>query len=96
MSTYLIMILKNYINLLCTCSAKIESTVHFFLHYHQYHNIGAKLLNSTELIVKLSDEQLTKVLLYGFSQLDQNQKRNILNSSTEYIVELKHFESSLF
>ena len=29
-------------------------------------------------------EQLTKVLLYRFSQLDQNQNRNKLNSSVNY------------
>ena len=46
-------------------------------------------------LLKLSEEQLTKVLLYGFSQFDQNQNRNILNSSIDYIVESKRFESSL-
>ena len=65
---------QNCINLLCTCSLEVESTVHFFLHCHHYHNVQAKLLNSLEVIntnlVKLSDEQLTKVLLYSFSQLD--------------------------
>ena len=45
-------------------------------------------------LLKLSEEQLTKVLLYGFSQFDQNQNRNILNSSIDYIVESKRFESS--
>ena len=45
-------------------------------------------------LLKLSEEQLTKVLLYGFSQFDQNQNRNILNSSIDYTVESKRFESS--
>ena len=91
---------QNCINPLCTCSLEVESTAHFFLHCHHYHNIRAKLLNSLEVIdtnlLKLSEEQLTKVLLYGFSQLDQNQNRSVLNSSIDYIVELKQFESSLF
>ena len=90
---------QNCINPLCTCSLEVESTAHFFLHCHHYHNIRAKLLNSLEVIdtnlLKLSEEQLTKVLLYS-SQLDQNQNRNILNSSINYIVESKGFESSLF
>ena len=89
---------QNCINPLCTCSLEVESTAHFFLHCHHYHNIRAKLLNSLEVIdtnlLKLSEEQLTKVFLYDFSQLDQNQ--NVLNSSINYIVESKHFESSLF
>ena len=46
-------------------------------------------------LFKLS-EQLIRVLHYGFCQLDQNQNRNILNSSTKYIVESKHFGSYLF
>ena len=91
---------QNWINLLCTCSLEVESTVHFFLHYHHYQNIRAKLLNSVEVIdtnlLNLSEEQLTKVLLYGFSLLDQNQNKNILNSSIGYIVESKRFKSSLF
>ena len=90
---------ENWINPLCTCSLEVESAVHFFLHCHHYHNMRAKLLNSLEVIdtnlLKLSEEQLTKVL-YGFSQLDQNQNRNILNSPIKYIVESKRSESSLF
>ena len=81
-------------------SNTVESTAHFFLRCHHYHHKRAKLLNSLEAIdtnlLKLSEEQLTKVLLYGFSQLDQNQNRNVLNSSINYIVESKCFESSLF
>ena len=38
-------------------------------------------------LLKLSKEQLIKVLLYSFSQLDQNQNRYILNSLMDYIVE---------
>ena len=91
---------QNCINPLCAFSLEVESTVHLFLLCHHYHNIRAKLLNNLEVIdtnlLKLSEEQLTKVLLYGFSQLDQNQNRNILNSSIKYIVESKCFENSLF
>ena len=87
---------QSCINLLCNCSLEVESTVQFFLYCQHYHNIRAKLLNSLEVIdtnlLKLSEEQLTKVLFYGFYQLYQNQNRNILNSST---LESKHFESSL-
>ena len=91
---------QNCINPLCICSLEVESTAHFFLHCHHNHNIRAKVLNSLEVIdinlLKLSEEQLTKVLQYGFSQPDPNQNRNILNSSIDYIVESKRPESSLF
>ena len=87
-------------NPLCTCSLEVESAVRFFLHCHHYYNLRAKLLNSLEVIdtnlLKLSEEQLTKVLLHDFSQLDQKQNKNILNSSIDYIVESKCFESCLF
>ena len=91
---------QNCINLLCTCGFEVESTTHFFLHCHHYHNIRAKLLNSLEVIdtnlLKFSTEQLTKVLLNSFCQLDQNQHSNILNSSFDYIVESKRFEGFFF
>ena len=100
MNIDLIIIFKIVSIPLCTCSLGVELTAHFSLHCHHYHNIRAKLLNSLEVIdtnlLKLSEEQLTKVLLYGFYQLDQNQNRNILNSSIDNIVESKRFESSLF
>ena len=41
---------QNCINPLCTCSLEVESTAHFFLHCHHYHNIRAKLLNSLKVI----------------------------------------------
>ena len=66
---------QNCINLLCNCTLEVESTVHCFLHCNHYHNIRAKLLSSLEVIdtnlLKLSEEQLTKVLLYSFSQFNQ-------------------------
>ena len=38
------------IHLLCTCSSEVESTAQFFLHWHHYRNIKAKLLNILEVI----------------------------------------------
>ena len=91
---------RNCTTPLISCSLNAVSTVHLFLHCHHFHNIRAKLLNSLVIIdmnlLKLSEEQLTKVLLYGFTQLNQNHNRNILSSSIEYLVESKRFENSLF
>ena len=86
---------QNCISPLCNCSLEVESTAHFFLHCHYYHNISPTRSKDTNLL-KLSEEQLTKALLYGFSQCDQNQNRDILISSMDYIIESKRFESSLF
>ena len=48
------------IHLSCTCSSEVESTAQFFLHWHHYCNIKAKLLNIPEVIdvnfLKLSEE----------------------------------------
>ena len=52
-----------------------------------------KRLSHKVFLLKLSEEQLTEVLLYNFSQLDQNRNRKILNSSIKDIVESKRFES---
>ena len=66
-------------NPLYTFNLDLESTVQFFLHCHHDNNIRTKLLNSLEVIdtflLNPSEEQLTKFLLYGFSQLDQIQNR---------------------
>ena len=66
---------------------------------HHYHNIRTKFLDSIELIdtnwPQFSEKWLSK-FFYSFFQLDQNWNRNILNSSIEYIVDPKRFESSLF
>lgn len=89
---------QNCINPLCTYSLEFES--HFFLHCRYYHNTILKLLNSIELmktnLLKLPEQQLIRVCLYGFYQPHQNQNRNILNFSIGKIIELKSFESCLF
>ena len=70
---------QNCMNPLYTFNLDVESTVQFFLHCHHNNNIRTKLLNSLEVIdiflLNLSEEQLIKFLLYGFSQLDQIQNR---------------------
>ena len=62
---------KNCVNPPCTCSLKIESTSHFFLHSDHYNNICSALLNklkSLDGIIrkrKLSDTTFTNLILYG-------------------------------
>ena len=47
-------------------------------------------------LLKLPEQQLIRVCLYGFYQPHQNQNRNILNFSIGKTIELKSFESCLF
>ena len=57
--------------------------------------IRAKLLNSLEVIDRnsfiLFEKQLAKVNPHVFSQLDQNENRNLLNSSIDLYSRIKAF-----
>ena len=43
---------QNCISPLCNCSLEVESTAHFFLHCHYYHNISPKHWNSLEVKIQ--------------------------------------------
>ena len=70
MSIDLIIIFKIVSVLLCTCSLQVKLTEHYIFSCTATTS-KIKLLNSLEVIdtklIKLSKEQLTKVVLYGFS-----------------------------
>ena len=74
---------QNCFNPLCTCRLEVESTSHFFLHCLHYKDIHATLLkerNSVdENILKLSDNTLINLLLYGDRQFDSNKNTRLLN-----------------
>ena len=57
------------VNPFCTCSLEPDSTSHFFLHCYHYNAIQSILfedLNSVDKnLFKLSDNELTLILLYG-------------------------------
>ena len=61
--------LDDCIDFFCTCSLEPESTSHFFLpcnHYNTIRSILLKDLNSVDKnLFKLSDKELTLILLYG-------------------------------
>ena len=82
-----------------TCSLEVESTTHFFLHYHNFNTICITLNNSLKAIdkdiLKLSDSSLTKVILYGDSKCSDIQNHDILNSTITHILDSKHFDCSL-
>ena len=60
---------EDCINPLCSCSLEVESTVHFFLHCHNFVNIRNTLLNKLNSVTcdvtNCSDRSLTKLILYG-------------------------------
>ena len=57
---------------LCSCSLEVETTNHYFLHYHYYNDIRKTLLDTVKEITNIclsdfNDETLVNLLLYGNS-----------------------------
>ena len=60
---------QDCLNPLCPCSFEVESTIHYFLHYHYYNDTCKTLLDTVKKITNitvsnLSDEYLVN-LMYG-------------------------------
>ena len=77
----------------CTCLASPEDTSHFLLHCSSYSQIRSKLfdtvrsiLNKYNLTDLLNDSQ---VLLYGHSQVAQNDNRSIILATADFVMETK-------
>ena len=91
--------LHDCINPLCSCSLEVESTVHFFLHCHNFVNIRNTLLNKLNSISldisNYSDGSLTQLILYGNPKFSFQQNSDIINTSTDYIINSKRFSFSL-
>ena len=68
---------ENYVNLLCTCRLKIESTFYFLLHCMHYNNIQIILLSALKSfdrnILKLLDTNLINLMLYDGSWFNKEQ-----------------------
>ena len=86
-------------NLLCSCSIELETTLHFFLHYHNFLNIRRKLFDKIKLpdgtLVQLNDGSLLRVLLFGSKIYNEQVNVQILNASIDYIIESDRFTGSL-
>ena len=84
----------------CTCGLEPESTSHFFLHCHHYNTIRSILfedLNSVDKnLFKLSDNELTLILLYGSTKYSLMNNRILLNSLIKYIENSQQFSGPLF
>ena len=81
---------ESCLNPLCTCSLEVESTTHFFLHFHHFNAICIALNNSPKDIdkdiSKLSDSSLTKVILFGDCKYSDIENHDILNSTISFIL----------
>ena len=87
------------INPLCLCSLDVQSTVHFFLHCHNFVNIRNTLLNKLNSISRdisnCWNGSLTELNLYGNPKFSFQQNSDIINASIENIINSKRFLCSL-
>ena len=87
------------VNPLCSCSIEPETTLHFFLHCHNFLNIRRKLFDKIKLLdetlLQLNDESLLTVLLFGSKIYNEQVNVQILNASIDYIIDSDRFTGSL-
>ena len=90
---------QDCLNPLCSCSLKLESVCHFFLHCHYYSSIRSTLLNelqSTDInLLNQEDNTVVEVLLYGRIKFNNNQNFRLLSSSIDYILKSERYSGSL-
>ena len=80
------------VNPLCSCSIKPETTtLHFFLHCHNFLNIRRKLFDKVRLLdetlLQLNDESLLTVLLFGSKMYNEQVNVQFLNASIDCIID---------
>ena len=87
------------VNPLWSCSIEPETTLHFFLHCHNFLNIRRKLFDKIKLLdetlLQLNDESLLTVLLFGSKIYNEQVNVQILNASIDYIIDSDRFTGSL-
>ena len=78
----------------------MESTKHFFLHWHHYTNLRKTLLNTVEMIdesiLNVNDDDLIEILLFGNCKFSLEGNPSIIKVSINYIENSKIFDKSLF
>ena len=76
---------QDCINPLCSCSIEPKSNSHFFLCFHHYTILHADLMNGLkkidENILKLPENSLVKLLLFGDPKYNLIDNCHILNAS---------------
>ena len=87
------------VNSLCFCCIEPETTLHVFLHSHNFLNIRRKLFGKMKLLDKtllqLNGESLLTVLLFGSKIYNEQVNVQILNASIDYIINSDRFTGSL-
>ena len=87
------------INPLCSCGNDTESNSHFFLHCRHFTSLRAELMNNLKMIdeniLRLSDDCLTNLILFGDPKYSPVDNSRILNASISFILRSERFKGSL-
>ena len=91
---------QDCLNLLRSCSLKIEDNSHYLLHCHHFSRHLVALMDRLKSICdnfdSMSDNVKKDLLLYGDSWFDENESKVILKATINYIKNTGRFSGSLF
>ena len=82
---------------MCVCDLGVESTIHYFLHCHQYSLHRRNLLDKVSDIVdnditQLPDDHLCDLLLFGRNAYNERANEMILKCTVEFVKQTKRFQ----
>ena len=87
------------VNPLCTCSLEPESNSHFFLRCYNYSILRADLMNDLKKIdentLRLSENSLVQLLLFGDAKHSLTDNCHILNASINFVLRSEIFKGSI-
>ena len=88
-----------FINPLCTCSLEPESNFHFLHCCHNYFTLRDELMNDLKIIdeniLRLSENSLVQLVLFGDPNDNLIDDYEILNASINYTLKLERFKGSV-
>ena len=91
---------QDCLNSLCSCSLEIETTNHFFLHFHYHNDIRKILLDTVKKITKkclsdFSDEALVNLPPYGNSIYSIEENKEVIKAFINVILSSQRFAGAL-
>ena len=90
---------QDTLNPLCPCSLEAEDTYHFFMRCQSFSNQRNVLfddLNSINSeILKISENEIVQILLFGKKSFSKDMNSRIITSSIRFIKDSKRFDEKL-
>ena len=88
---------QDYVNPICSCGQKIETSAHFLLYCSNYHcprQTLFKNVNKIDLsILKQNEQVIIKHLLFGNEKLKASQNKTALTSEIEFLHATGRFKT---